>query len=148
MSQGAVMPVRSPVGADAGGARINFAAHQVRANAQGARQDFEEMIGQLVMAVRPGVARVVAANPGDSGIDIFIGNLGGLVAVWQSKYFFPVVSAAHQSQIRSRSSSPENAAKQGFKLRQWTLCVPASMDDLPRSGGMGGSRDKHGLRGS
>ena len=62
MSQGAVMPVRSPAGADTGDARINFAAHQVRANAQGARQDFEEMIGQLVTAVRPGVACVVAAK--------------------------------------------------------------------------------------
>ena len=53
MSQGAVMPVRSPAGVVAGDARINFAAHQVRANAQGAREDFEEMIGQLVTAVRP-----------------------------------------------------------------------------------------------
>ena len=51
---GAVMPVRSPAGADTGDARINFAAHQVRANAQGARQDFEEMISHLVTAVRPG----------------------------------------------------------------------------------------------
>ena len=87
------------------------------------------MIGQLVQAVRPGVARVVAANPGDSGIDIFIGNLGGLVTVWQSKYFFPEVSKIHQSQIReSFKSAIENAAKEGFKLTQWVLCVPASMD--------------------
>src|ERR1700685_2804108 len=94
MSQGAVMPARSLAGVVAGDARINFAAHQVRANAQGARGDFEELIGQLVTAVRPGVARVVAANPGDWGIDVFVGNLGGLVTVWQSKYFFPVVSTA------------------------------------------------------
>ena len=60
---------------------------------------------------------MVAANPGDWGIDVFIGNLGGLVTVWQSKYFFPVVSTAHQSQIReSFKSATENAAKQGFKL--------------------------------
>lgn len=57
MSQGAVMPVRSQARVVAGDARINFAAHQVRANAHGAREDFEEMIGQLVKAVRPGVAR-------------------------------------------------------------------------------------------
>jgi hypothetical protein len=129
MSQGAVKPVRLPAGVNAGDAPINFAAHQVRANTQGARQDFEEMIGQLVTAVRPGVARIVAANPGDWGIDVFVGNLGGLVTVWQSKYFFPVVSAIHQSQIReSFKSATDNAAKQGFKLTQWILCVPASMD--------------------
>jgi hypothetical protein len=129
MSQGAVVPVRSPAGVVAGDARINFAAHQVRANAQGARQDFEEMIGQLVTAVRPGVARVAAANPGDWGIDIFLGNLGGRVTVWQSKYFFPIVSRAHQDQIReSFKSVIENAAEQGFKVMQWILCVPASMD--------------------
>jgi hypothetical protein len=129
MSQGAVMPARSPAGVVTGDARINFAAHQVRANGQGAREDFEEMIGQLVTAVRPGVARVVAANPGDWGIDVFTGNLGGLVTVWQSKYFFPVVGTAHQGQIReSFKSATENAVKQGFKLAQWILCVPASMD--------------------
>lgn len=124
------MSVRSQAGVVAGDARINFAAHQVRANAQGAREDFEEMIGQLVTAVRPGVARVVAANPGDWGVDVFVGNLGGLVTVWQSKYFFPVVSTpTHQSQIReSFKSVIENAAKEGFKLAQWVLCVPASMD--------------------
>lgn len=58
MSQGTVMPVRSQAGVVAGDPRINFATHQVRANAQGARADFEEMIGQLVKAVRPGVARM------------------------------------------------------------------------------------------
>ena len=129
MSQGTVMPVRSQAGVVAGDPGINFATHQVRANAQGARADFEEMIGQLVKAVRPGVARVVAAHPGDWGIDVFIGDLGGLVTVWQSKYFFPEVSKVHQSQIReSFKSVTENAAKEGFKLTQWVLCVPASMD--------------------
>jgi hypothetical protein len=129
MSQGTVMPVRSQAGVVAGDARINFAAHQVRANAQGAREDFEEMIGQLVQAVRPGVARVVAANPGDWGIDVFIGDLGGVVTVWQSKYFFPEVSKVHQNQIReSFKSVTENATEKGFNLKQWVLCVPASMD--------------------
>jgi hypothetical protein len=131
MSQDTVMTVRSPAGVVAGEARIDFAVHQVRANAHGARQDFEEMIGLLVKAVRPGVTpRMVAANPGDWGIDVFVGDLGGLVTVWQSKYFWPTVSSkAHQSQIRdSCKSATENAAKEGFTLTQWILCVPSSMD--------------------
>jgi hypothetical protein len=129
MSQDTVMMAGPPAGVSAGEARINFAAHQVRANAQGARQDFEEMIGQLVHAVRPGVARMVAANPGDWGIDVFVGNLGGAVTVWQSKYFIPEVNKSHQAQIReSFDSAVKNAAKEGFTLTQWILGVPSSMD--------------------
>jgi hypothetical protein len=129
MPQGTTTAVPSQIGVVAGDERINFAAHLVRANAHGAREDFEEMIGQLVPAVRPGVARTVAANPGDWGIDVFVGDLAGLVTVWQSKYFFPVVSRAHQGQIReSFKSATEHAGNKGFKLEQWILCVPASMD--------------------
>ncbi|MFC0109595.1 hypothetical protein [Kibdelosporangium aridum] len=88
------------------------------------------MIGQLVHAVRPGVARMVAANPGGWGIDVFVGNLGGVVTVWQSKYFMPEVAGkTHQAQIReSFDSAVTNAAKEGFALTQWILCVPSSMD--------------------
>jgi hypothetical protein len=129
MSQDVVMTTGLPAGVPAGEARINFAAHQARANAQGARQDFEEMIGQLVHAVRPGVARMIAANPGDWGIDVFVGDLGGSVMVWQSKYFMPEVAKTHQAQIReSFDSAVKNAAEQGFELTQWILCVPSSMD--------------------
>jgi hypothetical protein len=130
MSQDAVMTVGSPpAGVPAGEARINFTAHQVRANAQGARQDFEEMISQLVQAVRPGVARMVSANPGDWGVDVFVGNLGGVVTVWQSKYFMPEVNKGHQVKIReSFDSVIKNAAEQGFTLTHWILCVPSSMD--------------------
>lgn len=127
----ALVSESSAAGVPAGEARINFAAHQVRANAHGARQDFEEMIGQLVRAVRPGVVvpRVVAANPGDWGIDVFVGDLGGAVTVWQSKYFFPEVTKSHQAKIRdSFDSVVKNAAKEGFTLTQWILCVPSSMD--------------------
>ncbi|MFI6098225.1 hypothetical protein ACIA8G_21910 [Lentzea sp. NPDC051213] len=130
MTQDAAVAAGLPAGVPVGEARINFAAHQARANAQGARQDFEEMIGQLVHAVRPGVARMVAANPGDWGIDVFVGDLGGAVTVWQSKYFMPEVAGkTHQAQIReSFDSVVKNAAEQGFTVTQWILCVPSSMD--------------------
>lgn len=130
MSQDVVLSVEPPpAGVPVGEARINFAAHQARANAHGARQDFEEMIAQLVRAVRPGVVKMIAANPGDWGIDVFVGDLGGSVTVWQSKYFMPEVSKSHQTQIRdSFASVIDNAAKEGFTLTQWILCVPSSMD--------------------
>lgn len=73
---------------------------------------------------------MIAANPGDWGIDVFVGNLGGAVTVWQSKYFMPEVAGkTHQAQIReSFDSAVKNAAEQGFTLTQWILCVPSSMD--------------------
>jgi hypothetical protein len=118
----------TPAGVATGQPLINFAAHQVRAGNQGAREDFETMIGQLVRAIHPG-ARMIAANPGDWGIDVLVGELGGAIAVWQSKYFVPEVDKAHQRQINeSFKSVCENAEKQGFKVAQWTLCVPSSMD--------------------
>ncbi|MGC7102797.1 hypothetical protein ACPZ19_49715 [Amycolatopsis lurida] len=130
MSQETVAAMSLPAGVAAGQTPINFRAHEVRANIQGARQDFEEMIGQLVRAVRPGVAAMVAANPGDWGIDVFVGDLGGRIVVWQSKYFMPeVAGSTHQAQIRdSFNSVVKKAADEKFVLQQWVLCVPSSMD--------------------
>jgi hypothetical protein len=130
LSQDAVAATTLPAGVGAGDPPINFRAHEVRANPQGARQDFEEMVGQLVRAVRPGVAAMVAANPGDWGLDVFIGDLGGQIVVWQSKYFMPQVGGnTHQAQIReSFNSAIKHASSEKFAVQQWVLCVPSSMD--------------------
>lgn len=131
MSQGTVPPTTPAAGVIAGIPAINFRAHEVRANSQGGREDFEQMVAQLVRAVNPGVkAMVVAANPGDWGIDVFVGDLDGVVTVWQSKYFMPAVSGSgHQAQIReSFKSAVENAAARGFRLDRWILSVPSSLD--------------------
>ena len=108
---------------------INFAAHQIRAgNMHGARDDFEQMLAMLLAAIYPG-ARAISANPGDWGIDILLGELSGLVVIWQSKYFWPIVTRGHQAQIReSFDSAIAAAARNGYRLTQWVLCVPASMD--------------------
>jgi len=108
---------------------INFAAHQLRAgNLAGARDDFEQMLAMLLAAIHPG-ARAISANPGDWGIDILLGELSGLVVIWQSKYFWPTVTRNSQGQIRESFDSAVNAAaRNGYRLSQWILCVPASMD--------------------
>ncbi|MET7418921.1 hypothetical protein [Dactylosporangium sp. NPDC005555] len=108
---------------------INFAAHQLRAgNIAGARDDFEQMLAMLLAAIYPG-ARAITANPGDWGIDILLGELSGLVIIWQSKYFWPVVGRGQQGQIReSFDAAVAAAARNGYRLSQWVLCVPASMD--------------------
>jgi hypothetical protein len=108
---------------------INFAAHQIRAgNLAGAREDFEQMLAMLVAAIHPG-ARLIAANPGDWGIDVLVGELSGLVVIWQAKYFWPVVTKTRQAQIRDSFDSAVAAARRnGYQVRQWVLCVPSSMD--------------------
>lgn len=121
----ASVPGQSAVSASA----INFAAHQTRSGLSGAREDFEQMLALLVQASEPG-ARLIAANPGDWGIDVVVGELdGGDVAVFQAKYFYPVVETGHQQQIRaSFKAALAAAAEHGHRVARWTLCVPASMD--------------------
>jgi hypothetical protein len=82
----------------------------------------------LLAAIYPG-ARAITANPGDWGIDVLLGELSGLVVIWQSKYFWPVVTRGSQGQIReSFDSAMAAAARNGYRLSQWILCVPSSMD--------------------
>lgn len=113
----------------AGEPPINFAAHQFRAgNIAGAREDFEQMLAMLIGAVQPG-ARQIAAHPGDWGIDVLAGDLAGLVVLWQSKYFWPLVARGQQAQIRESFASAVAAAERhGYRISRWVLCVPSSMD--------------------
>ncbi|WP_154676843.1 protein kinase family protein [Parafrankia discariae] len=108
---------------------VNFRSHEVNTgSAAGARADFEQMIAQLVDAFHPG-ARQVSANPGDGGIDVFHGRLDDRIVVWQSKYFMPQVAHAHRGQIReSFASAQKNARTHGYRIDEWILCVPSSMD--------------------
>ncbi len=113
----------------AGEPPINFAAHQFRAgNIAGAREDFEQMLAMLVAATRPG-GRLIAANPGDWGIDVLVGDLSGSVVIWQAKYFWPAVTTTKRAAIRdSFASAVRAAAQHGYRVSRWVLCVPSSMD--------------------
>lgn len=110
---------------------INFRAHELRTGSiEGARTDFEQMIAQLLDAILPGVRRV-EANPGDWGIDAFIGSLdeGGTAAIWQSKLFLDGVSASQKGQIReSFNAAVTAAADNGYRISSWILCLPCSLD--------------------
>ncbi len=111
-------------------APISFLAHQLRTGSiGGARSDFEQMITQLVCSTLPTV-RQIEANPGDWGIDAFVGSLddGGTAAVWQSKYFVNGVERSQQEQIReSFAAAVSAAAANGYGLSSWTLCLPCSL---------------------
>jgi hypothetical protein len=74
-------------------------------------------------------ARLVFANPGDWGIDVLVGDLNSSVSVWQAKYFVREVGASQQDQIRSSfASAVRAAARHGYVLDRWVLCIPVSLD--------------------
>ena len=108
---------------------INFAVHEVRGGQAGAWEDFEQMLGLLVRAACGGEARMVFANPGDWGIDVLVGDLNGKASVWHAKYFIRGVGASQMDQIRSSfGSAVSAAAREGYVLDRWVLCIPTSMD--------------------
>jgi hypothetical protein len=96
----------------------------------GARARFQQLIAQLIHLKHPTV-RQIEANPGDWGIDAFVGALNEEVAIWQSKFFINGVDDDQQSQIRdSFETAVKKAKAEGYRLRSWTLCIPVNMDPL------------------
>jgi len=110
---------------------VSFRAHEVRTGSpDGARADFEQMVTQLVAETTSAV-RSIKANPGDWGIDTFVGELdySGRVTIWQSKFFIDGVRDTQKRQVREAFKSAVAAAKKhGYGLDSWILCVPCSMD--------------------
>ena len=110
---------------------ISFRSHELRTGSlDGARADFEQMLAQLVGSTIAGV-RAVQANPGDWGIDCFVGELdrSGKASVWQSKFFIDGVRDSQKAQIReSFKAAVTAAADAGYILESWILCIPCSMD--------------------
>lgn len=114
-------------------APINFRSHEVRTGSiEGARSDFEQMVTQLVASTLPGVRRI-EADPGDWGIDAFVGSLddGGTAAIWQSKFFVDGVGESQKQQIRNSFDAAISAAvENGYELTSWILCLPCSLSPL------------------
>lgn len=96
----------------------------------GARDAFERLTADIVGLVHPDVQEV-QANPGDWGIDAYVGDLGkkGEVHIWQSKYFIEGFAKTQQADVRESYSSAQKAARaNGYTIASWTLCVPCEMD--------------------
>lgn len=107
---------------------INFIMHEARKGAQGAREDFGQMLGLLVQATQ-GDAHLIFANPGDWGIDVLVGNLNGRVAIWQAKYFIREFKESQKRQVgESFRSAMQNSMREGYTVDRWVLCVPVSLD--------------------
>lgn len=105
---------------------INFAAHQVRAGLDGAREDFEQMIGLLAASAHDG--RPLPA-PGRWGINALVTEEAGDLTAWHSEYFIKGVRRTQINQITSSFAvAADAAAAHGDRLQRWVLCVPSSMD--------------------
>lgn len=95
---------------------------------EGARETFERLIAQLVRLQHRNVRRV-DANPGDWGLDVFVGEIDGVMSVWQAKFFIDGVGTAQQAQIRESFKQVTAQAKaRGFTVEAWTLCIPVDLD--------------------
>jgi hypothetical protein len=108
---------------------INFHALIAHtASKDGARARFQQLIAQLVYLRSPSV-RQIEPNPGDWGIDCFVGELDDSTFVWQAKFFIDEVGSTQQQEIReSFETVIAKAQSESFRLAAWTLCIPVSLD--------------------
>lgn len=94
----------------------------------GAREQFEQLCLQLIKTVVPS-AKGVRADPGDGGVDIFVGNWDDPegIHVFQVKYFPNGVKESQKHQIRSSFQHCVNNPH--FITKQWTLCLPVELSE-------------------
>lgn len=130
---------------------VDFRVHAVRGNGdEFGRVDFHRMLTALIKVKQP-TATEVRADPGDWGIDTFVGSLAGQVSVWQSKYFYDRVGPSQQAQIReSFASAMKHADANGYTVESWTLCVATTLSAPERRWWDGKTkawrRDRPGVR--
>lgn len=85
----------------------------------GARDIFEKICVELFQKKFEN-AYAVQASPGDDGIDVLVGDLGGDIIVYQCKYFIDGIGDTQKAQIReSYKTVTEN-----YNVVEWYLCVP------------------------
>lgn len=109
-------------------AQIDFRIHLIRCGGDdGARLDFQRMLSALIGQVYP-TATEVRADPGDWGIDVFVGSLMEKISIWQSKYFYTEIGDSQKKQIReSFGSAMAHAKEKKYKVESWTLCVACEL---------------------
>lgn len=107
---------------------IDFRVHALRTGSnEGGRTDFHRMLSALVGVANP-TATDIRPDPGDWGIDVFVGSLIDRISIWQSKYFYDAIGDSQKQQIRkSFASAMKNAQTHGYEVEAWTLCVACEM---------------------
>lgn len=97
-------------------------------NLPGARHAFEEACVDIFQKKFPDKqVRGIKANPGDEGVDVYVGKIGvEPVEVYQCKYFIYGLGDSQKEQIRS--SFRKAYSSQKLELKKWFLCIPTEMD--------------------
>lgn len=95
----------------------------------GARERFEKLVVRIVKSLHPS-AKPIRANPGDWGIDAYVGLLAeGQVRVWQAKFHLTAFGDSQKRQIRDAyTTARDKAAGEKYELLAWTLCIPIDFD--------------------
>ncbi len=92
---------------------------------EGAREVFEELVLHCAKT-KTSAARRVRANPGDEGIDCFVGELNSQIRIWQAKFFCDEIGNSQKDQIRKAWKSCSTSTIIN-KVHHWTLCIPIHM---------------------
>jgi hypothetical protein len=93
---------------------------------EGARTVFAQLVTQCVKSIYPS-AREIRPNPGDEGIDSFVGNFDGDTKVYQSKYFCDCIGDSQKKNIRESFNTCVKSTEFSTPVL-WTLCVPIDLD--------------------
>lgn len=68
----------------------------------------------------------VKCNPGDEGIDIFVGDFDKPLIVYQCKFFPESIGDSQKKQIRD--SFKKAIESKEYELKEWNLCIPKVLD--------------------
>lgn len=81
-------------------------------------EKFEELCTQLVLSEYPEAKPI--GGSGDEGVDAFVGDFGGKIKVFQSKYFIGRLNSSRRTEIKN---SLKRACDKHC-VQEWVLCIP------------------------
>jgi hypothetical protein len=91
---------------------------------EGSRGIFEDACAKAFSAKYKD-AFPIECNPGDEGIDVYIGDFSNPIEVYQCKCFFYTIEEVQKTQIRA--SFKKAIESKSYKMKKWCLCVPKSL---------------------
>ncbi len=99
-------------------------------NLEGARAAFEHDCEALLQALHPQEnVKLVRANPGDEGVDVFVGDIGVTpIEVYQCKFFLDSLGKSQKDQINASFKKAITSTQ--FTVKKWVLCIPLEDFDL------------------
>jgi hypothetical protein len=92
---------------------------------EGARYIFESACDKTFKK-EFGNSFAVECNPGDEGIDVFVGNFDEPLIVYQCKFFVESIGDSQKKQIRDSFNTAFKSTE--YELKEWNLCIPKALD--------------------